>query len=75
MSVEAKLGTDASGELRENVTRAAQSMASTPGSERSEDEGGLVGNTTVTTELISNRTDKKVKEETFTVTHTGIRGE
>ncbi|UZJ54057.1 hypothetical protein CBS101457_003377 [Exobasidium rhododendri] len=50
------------------------SAVSTPGSERSEDDGGIVSNTTITTELISRKTDKKVEQESFTLTHTGIRG-
>lgn len=55
----------------------AGSGLSTPGSEKSEDEGGLTSKTTITTEFISKRTDTEVKRESFTLTHTGagIRGE
>jgi sterol O-acyltransferase len=54
----------------------AGSALSTPGSERSEDDGGLTSKTTITTELISRKTDSEVQRESFSFTHTGngVRG-
>lgn len=51
------------------------SVVSTPGSERSEDELGLTANTIITTELVSDKTGEKTKKETFTLSHKGTRGE
>jgi hypothetical protein len=47
------------------------SSLSTPGSERSEEDGGLTSKTTITTEVISRKTDQEVKTDSFTLTHTG----
>lgn len=51
--------------------------ASTPASERSEDDEGMIqGRTTVTTELLRNRSDEvdRIKKESVTFTHQGARG-
>jgi hypothetical protein len=74
MTLESKSDSYLQQTARDNVSSIGNSTASTPGSERSEDDGGLVSSTTVTTELISSKTDEKVEKKSFTLKHTGIRG-
>lgn len=54
-----------------------RSNGSTPGSEKSEDEAGVVGNTTVTTELVGGKNDahNSISKQSVTFTHQGIKGE
>lgn len=72
MSSQVRLGTDL--RTRPETAEKMASAASTPVSEQSEEDSGVTGSTTVTTELIPSKTGGASTKESFTLTHTGVRG-